>query len=201
LCGESRCAAAHRALPVPPCATSSLRRPFTFAMTSSKSRRLPRCSHHHRHCPCHRPTHRPKPAPGSISTHTRARDRTSSSGQLYPHEPRTTHRTQHRTATPFMFCSSVPTCHACSSRCELTCRPTPTLPQPVLAHRWCALCIHATHPLSTQPKAPYLRHSTRCIWVWLLAGSVISVGLRSALLLQPRQLGISRVACGTRARG
>ena len=63
-----------------------------FPMTSSKSRRLPRCSHHHRHCPCHRPPHRPKPAPGSISTHRRARDRTSSSGQLPTHEPRTTHR-------------------------------------------------------------------------------------------------------------
>ena len=101
----------------------------------------------------------------------------------------TTHRTRHRTATP-LFCSSVPTCHACSSRGELTRRPTPTLPQPALAHRWCALYI--CRPLSTSPQAPYLRHSTRCVWVRLLAGSVILVGLRSALLLQPRQLGIAR---------
>ena len=115
-------------------------------MTSSKSRRLPRCSHHHRLCPCHRPPHLvPKPAPGSISTHTHARDRTSSSGKLPSRASHYTHRTRHRTATP-LFCSSMPTCHACSSRGELTRRPTPTLPQPVLAYRWCAY-IYMPPPL------------------------------------------------------
>ena len=106
-------------------------------------------------------------------THTHTRERTSSSQAT----PLTSlaQRTRHRIATP-LFCSSVPTCHACS-------RPTPSQPQPVLAHRWCAC-----HPLSTSPKAPYLRHSTRRIWVRLLAGSVISVGLRSARVDHERVL-------------
>ena len=180
---------AHRALPAPRCTTSSLCRSFTFPMTSSKGAgcHVVLVTIGTAVAIAHRICHNPRQAP-SAHTHTTRATRPRPQAN-YPHEPRTTHRTRHRTATP-LFCSSVPTCHACSSRGELTRRPTPTLPQPALAHRWCALYI--CRPLSTSPQAPYLRHSTRCVWVRLLAGSVILVGLRSALLLQPRQLGIAR---------
>ena len=68
-----------------------------------------------------------------------------------------------------------------------------------------SLALHTGHdnsgahyicrPLSRLPKAPYLRHSTRCVWVRLLDGYVISVGLRSALLLLPAR---HRALCAAR---